>query len=320
MVDKAEKNFIIEGRLKLHQLQLRLEELQKLTLSSSTDEFTRFAFLLAYDYQTFLKQLRSPNQAMYEASVTNIKRTFPNDAKRWQNALSLPKIDQHNRFQGHCDLSQVRFILTELQVSTKDCDFNKLREAWRTCHQHITVALQIAEDNASHRNHIIGIIQYVGLCMSYVKGPLSVSKGKFSDLMKDIKAEQLNILTDALKVCQLGQKASQKQPDFTDFLNQCNQLEKDITLCTEIVKTGAWKAEVTLEEKKAIYQAMSKDIGSQPGLHWYQCPNGHIYTIGECGGAMQASTCPECGHAIGGGGHQLTAGNRAAQDFEREVL
>ncbi|KXZ53505.1 hypothetical protein GPECTOR_7g955 [Gonium pectorale] len=48
--------------------------------------------------------------------------------------------------------------------------------------------------------------------------------------------------------------------------------------------------------------------------HLYSCPNGHLYTIGECGGAMQASTCPECGAVIGGGGHQLAGGNtRASQ-------
>lgn len=43
--------------------------------------------------------------------------------------------------------------------------------------------------------------------------------------------------------------------------------------------------------------------------HWYKCPNGHLYTIGECGGAMQKAKCPECRADIGGQNHQLTQGN-----------
>ena len=44
--------------------------------------------------------------------------------------------------------------------------------------------------------------------------------------------------------------------------------------------------------------------------HWYKCPNGHIYAIGECGGAMQESRCPECNARIGGTSHNLIPGNQ----------
>ena len=50
--------------------------------------------------------------------------------------------------------------------------------------------------------------------------------------------------------------------------------------------------------------------------HWYTCPNGHIFSIGECGGAMQASRCNECGEAIGGGNHALLGTNRRANLME----
>ena len=39
------------------------------------------------------------------------------------------------------------------------------------------------------------------------------------------------------------------------------------------------------------------DLGSG---HWYKCPKGHIYSIGDCGQAMVESKCPECGSKIGG--------------------
>jgi len=44
--------------------------------------------------------------------------------------------------------------------------------------------------------------------------------------------------------------------------------------------------------------------------HWFECPNGHAYAIGECGGAMQSSRCPECNQSIGGNSHQLNSNNR----------
>ena len=42
-----------------------------------------------------------------------------------------------------------------------------------------------------------------------------------------------------------------------------------------------------------------KAVGLSGG-HWFECKNGHSYVIGECGGAMQKSKCPECKEEIGG--------------------
>ena len=53
--------------------------------------------------------------------------------------------------------------------------------------------------------------------------------------------------------------------------------------------------------------------------HWYTCKNNHVYTIGECGGAMQESKCPECGEIVGGGNHTLASGNRQATGFLRQI-
>ena len=47
-------------------------------------------------------------------------------------------------------------------------------------------------------------------------------------------------------------------------------------------------------------------------LFRFQCKNGHPYMVGECGGAMQRSVCPECGEVIGGANHALDVGNSVA--------
>ena len=56
-------------------------------------------------------------------------------------------------------------------------------------------------------------------------------------------------------------------------------------------------------------------IGLTKG-HWFKCPNGHYYCIGECGGAMQEAKCPECGAKIGGQSHRLTEGNQLAPEMD----
>ncbi|KAM3660653.1 E3 ubiquitin-protein ligase RNF213 [Ammospiza maritima maritima] len=44
------------------------------------------------------------------------------------------------------------------------------------------------------------------------------------------------------------------------------------------------------------------------GLHWYECPNGHFSTVGECGLPMETSRCPDCHVPIGGTDHKPVQG------------
>ena len=41
----------------------------------------------------------------------------------------------------------------------------------------------------------------------------------------------------------------------------------------------------------------------------YRCPNGHLYSIGECGRPMEESKCPDCGALIGGRNHESAEQN-----------
>jgi hypothetical protein len=68
---------------------------------------------------------------------------------------------------------------------------------------------------------------------------------------------------------------------------------------------------VTKEEKIQIVRA----IGLKQG-HWFKCRNGHFYAIGECGGAMEESKCPECGAVIGGQHHRLADDNELAPEMD----
>jgi hypothetical protein len=65
--------------------------------------------------------------------------------------------------------------------------------------------------------------------------------------------------------------------------------------------------QITDAERKEIVRAMGYTQG-----HWFKCPNGHIYSIRECGGAMETSQCNECGAEIEGGSHRLLPSNSVA--------
>lgn len=76
------------------------------------------------------------------------------------------------------------------------------------------------------------------------------------------------------------------------------------TLCELIDKS------IKLEERelKEIAQAMGMGVG-----HWYKCPNGHLYVIADCGGAVTTGVCNECKASIGGTGYRLAANNQRTQ-------
>lgn len=77
---------------------------------------------------------------------------------------------------------------------------------------------------------------------------------------------------------------------------------------------------VVAEVVAAMNQVDGYDYGGGWNSHWYECRNGHPYFIGECGQAMQRSTCLECGETIGGGSHSLHHSNRRASGVVGDVL
>eukprot|EP00457_Paulinella_chromatophora_P000045 gb/GEZN01000045.1/.p1 GENE.gb/GEZN01000045.1/~~gb/GEZN01000045.1/.p1 ORF type:complete len:2432 (-),score=183.99 gb/GEZN01000045.1/:2366-8932(-) len=59
------------------------------------------------------------------------------------------------------------------------------------------------------------------------------------------------------------------------------------------------------DETLLAFQSLARD-----GLRVWSCPNGHKYSIGECGRPMQKGRCIECGAPIGGERHAEEKGNR----------
>ncbi|XP_017264129.2 NFX1-type zinc finger-containing protein 1 isoform X2 [Kryptolebias marmoratus] len=68
---------------------------------------------------------------------------------------------------------------------------------------------------------------------------------------------------------------------------------------------------ISEKERKMIVSAMKMPPG-----HWHKCPNGHVYLITDCGGAMERRTCPDCNASIGGQNHRLDSGNQVATEMD----
>jgi len=97
-----------------------------------------------------------------------------------------------------------------------------------------------------------------------------------------------------------------------NFLEAAKTIRKEWHNLERTLKSGTFYEPLSLDEKMAIVKALDF---SHTG-HFYTCQNGHAFVITECGGAVQASRCPECGQPIGGQNHTLDTSNRRAEEFE----
>jgi hypothetical protein len=100
---------------------------------------------------------------------------------------------------------------------------------------------------------------------------------------------------------------------------QFDDLIADAAAVKEQLKT------TSLEMIKSIVQAMDQIkgrnlYGGSASSHWFECPNGHPFFIGECGRAMQTSVCIECGEPVGGSSHRLIASNRQGGCIVRRAM
>ncbi|KAF5338164.1 hypothetical protein D9758_014722 [Tetrapyrgos nigripes] len=98
----------------------------------------------------------------------------------------------------------------------------------------------------------------------------------------------------------------------TNFVDGAGMILGEWKEIARSLKSETFYEPVSLDEKISIVRAFNF---SHTG-HFYTCRNGHVFVIGECGGAMQASRCPECGEPVGGSSHRLDNTNRQALDFE----
>ena len=126
---------------------------------------------------------------------------------------------------------------------------------------------------------------------------------KCYELQANIIRQQITLTSEEENIIDLL-RINLNPSTFKPPLCESNQYEKYMKVLESLQEEYGIGNGLSKEEMREIVET----IGSRKGS-WYKCPKGHLYNIGQCGGATQVGTCPDCGSAIGGTGHRLLESN-----------
>lgn len=98
------------------------------------------------------------------------------------------------------------------------------------------------------------------------------------------------------------------------YPGQTAGMHTEVSEAKKMLHDSTAYAPVTNEEKAAVYAAMAQSFRGTG--HWYNCVNGHPFTIGECGMPMETAICPQCGAPIGGMNHEAVSGVTRATEMD----
>ncbi|CAI5474011.1 unnamed protein product [Closterium sp. Yama58-4] len=176
--------------------------------------------------------------------------------------------------------------------------------------RHVGEAVEWAGKCKAHRLEARGRLELVDVFCAFVEGMMAerLLSTSPAGLLVQIfwqdasKEKQLEYLEKATVQCHMvasHQLASVRENDSLGGSAR-RMLEKDLRDLEQSVRDEPRYFAVTEREEEDVFKAIG--LG---GGHWYRCRNGHVYAIGECGGAMEESSCPECGEVVGGTSHRL---------------
>ncbi|XP_014358196.2 NFX1-type zinc finger-containing protein 1 [Papilio machaon] len=237
--------------------------------------------------------------ALREFTAKN--KAISSDIPIWKKSLSMliAKCNQ-NRKRSLLSL-EMDFIFLEILDMISDV-YDK------------SLATEMNESKADLQMHIEIICQYL------ITNTQKISQQQQTDIGKEIKRlnyiVQLNKITGHLeykRVVAVNSALVEYAVAAKRIILGWNVFdeEKALNALRQLQEKVKLSGIVTKEERDLIVKA----IGLKAG-HWYKCPNGHFYCIGECGGAMEVGQCVECGARIGGSSHRLLGTNRHAPEMD----
>ena len=126
---------------------------------------------------------------------------------------------------------------------------------------------------------------------------------KCYEILANVMRQQITLTHEERKLIDLI-RVKVNPSTFKPPLCEDNQYEETMKWLESLQEEYGIGIGLSKEEERVIVNAIGAKKGS-----WYKCPEGHLYNIGQCGGATQVGTCPECGSAIGGIDHHLLESN-----------
>ncbi|XP_014212352.1 NFX1-type zinc finger-containing protein 1-like [Copidosoma floridanum] len=158
----------------------------------------------------------------------------------------------------------------------------------------------------------------VNLLIESLPTKLHISKQRLDDIQLEIR--RLHLMVQVYNIFSESQwLASENKKEYEILIKRLSNVDK----FTDNIETEIISNSKKLNEKNKQYALIERSqvitaVGLKQG-HWFKCPNGHYYAIGECGGAMERSKCIECRASIGGVQHRLDPNNTLANEIDGAV-
>ncbi|GAV98679.1 protein [Lentinula edodes] len=239
--------------------------------------------------------------------------------------------------------SLARTRVDNLPLTSNDEEQRKLRRLWasftdflyQSCEEDCRKGISIAENSSSPR--LAARSTALLMCSEFERVRFAIMQKRAEKAIgvpaenlgewKDMLRQEIQTHTVTMRVflekAEIAYMRSRPAKTFQELreerawfnehcrirMNRC--LDEFKELEKHIIQDSVYQA-VSMQEREEIV----KSFGFTHRGHFYNCPNGHPFVITECGGAMEASVCPECGERIGGESHQIDASNTRAREFE----
>ncbi|KAL3857874.1 hypothetical protein ACJMK2_012503 [Sinanodonta woodiana] len=266
-------------------------------------------------------------------------------SKRYGNVIRecSREIDAVKRKIGYHDISKDR---NEVLKGTVNLEIKNDREFLRSCilqarnKNHVTaihnqlnfylnVTKSIEDINSMYKNIILeekreDLLKELSVLRKWTLiKRFRFSEQELSEFTLELTRVRLSLRVEVL-ICSMQKKENIPQCDteWTEMTKkELNSGEKLIEMMGETIEIKLKQLEkqyphsglgISDDERIMVLKAMGF---SQKG-HWYKCKNGHVYAIGECGGAMAEGKCPECQETIGGSAHRLRDDNQVASEMD----
>nr|VWP02491.1 Putative type IV pilus protein [Ganoderma boninense] len=191
----------------------------------------------------------------------------------------------------------------------------------RSCAADAEIALQITRESESFRQEASTVLLLMRIELEQFRFNVQMSKqttakmtdagrAKLADTAKEKRASAEQRIA-AVRARGEGRQGA-KNWLHSDFVEPTLAILDDWKALERSLRNDTFYEPVSLEELTQIVKGLNF---SHTG-HFYKCPNGHVFVITECGGAMQTSFCMDCGEPIGGTGHNLLSTNSQATELE----
>lgn len=278
-IDAAEKKFIESSQRSLVELQTRLQSMDTKEAAEANKAFVNAV-------QRFGRGTkRPPCQKVYEACVASLARSGA-----FNDRDLLPVPNSKFSYGGYFNL-----LLAQYYVLTESIEVaEKFARTAIACFRASEFSIQVREAQ-------LALIQILVLKAQEVLAAVKLLEERqaaIDSICREAEA-QLRELPMQFRNAQAG---------------TVDRIAEELVMMRRRAR-GPFYEKVTDAERLSVRVAMQTEFAGSG--HWYRCPNGHSYSIGECGMAMEQANCPECGAIVGGSNHISAAGNVHDDAIER---